>query len=91
MHPSYNPTAKTLLAGLLLVLAGAIPSHAQVTTRQQSAIRAHCRSDFMSNCPGVKPANGGLVLCLQQNVGKLSAACKAAVIATMPAAAPQRN
>ena len=35
------------------VLASA--AQAQVTGEQQSAIRANCRSDFMSKCSGVTP------------------------------------
>ena len=60
---------------------------AQVTAEQQSAIRASCRSDFMSKCSGVTPGGKDALVCLQKNVASLSPACKTAVSATIPAPA----
>ncbi|RTL50931.1 MAG: hypothetical protein EKK40_11770 [Bradyrhizobiaceae bacterium] len=58
---------------------------AQVTDAQRSAIRASCRSDFMSNCSGVQPGGAAAFQCLQQNMARLSPACKSAVSAVEPA------
>jgi hypothetical protein len=61
---------------------------AQVTSAQQSAIKASCRSDFMAKCSGVTPGGKDALACLQQNVASLSSACKTAVSATLPPTAP---
>ena len=61
---------------------------AQVTSEQQSAIRGSCRSDFQAKCSGVTPGGKDALACLQKNVAGLSAACKTAVNATMPATRP---
>jgi hypothetical protein len=74
-----------LAAGAALVAATA--AQAQITSAQQSAIRANCRSDFMSHCSGVTPGGKDALMCLQKNVGSLSGACQAAVRATIPAPA----
>lgn len=65
-------------------------AEAQVTAEQQSAIKANCRSDFMSKCSGVTPGGKDALACLQKNFAGLSGACKSAVSATLPppAAAP---
>ncbi|HEY2757304.1 MAG TPA: hypothetical protein VGJ01_16375 [Pseudolabrys sp.] len=62
---------------------------AQVTSAQQSAIKASCRSDFMAKCSGVTPGGKDALACLQTNVASLSAACKSAVSATVPPPAPK--
>jgi hypothetical protein len=61
---------------------------AQVTPEQQSALRANCRSDFMSKCSGVTPGGKEALTCLQTHVSTLSAGCKAAVSATLPKPTP---
>lgn len=61
---------------------------AQVTSAQQSAIKASCRSDFMAKCSGVTPGGKDALACLQKNVAGLSAACQTAVSATLPPPAP---
>ncbi|HWK98112.1 MAG TPA: cysteine rich repeat-containing protein [Pseudolabrys sp.] len=61
---------------------------AQVTADQQSAIKASCRSDFMSKCSGVRPGGTEALQCLQKNVAALSPSCQAAVSATLPKQAP---
>jgi hypothetical protein len=71
-----------------LTLAPVPDAKAQVTAEQQSAIRANCRSDFMSKCSGVTPGGKDALMCLQKNVASLAPACKTAVSATIPAAAP---
>ncbi len=51
------------------------------TTQQRNAIRAACRSDFVSHCSGVQPGGTKAFQCLQRNAAQLSAACKSAVAA----------
>jgi hypothetical protein len=61
---------------------------AKPTAAQQKALKASCRSDFMSHCSGVKPGGQAALTCLQRNAARLSGACKRAVAAIGPAAAP---
>ena len=75
-------------AALIAIAAFAGAASAQVTSAQQSAIRANCRSDFMSKCSGVTPGGKDALACLHKNVASLSAGCKTAVSATIPAPAP---
>jgi hypothetical protein len=51
------------------------------TTQQRNAIRAACRSDFVSHCSGVQPGGTKAFQCLQRNAAQLSAPCKSAVAA----------
>lgn len=61
---------------------------------QQSAIRSACPSDYRTYCASVPPGGKPALDCLQQNVAKLSDACRTAVqavsgsAATAPAASP---
>ncbi|MDQ2079991.1 cysteine rich repeat-containing protein [Xanthobacteraceae bacterium Astr-EGSB] len=74
--------------------AAAAPT--QPTAEQQAAIRASCRSDFMSRCSGVQPGGADALACLKRNSAQLSTACRSAVGAigspaaatAAPAAAP---
>lgn len=75
------------LSGLLALTLGH-GAAAQVTAEQQSAIKASCRSDFMSKCSGVRPGGAEALQCLQKNVASLSSACQSAVSATLPKPAP---
>jgi hypothetical protein len=52
---------------------------AKPTAQQTSAIRAACRSDFMSHCSGVTPGGAEALQCLQRNAAQLSPACRSAV------------
>lgn len=52
---------------------------AKPTAQQTSAIRAACRSDFMSRCSGVTPGGAEALQCLQRNAAQLSPACRSAV------------
>jgi hypothetical protein len=72
----------------VLALIMAEPAGAQVSAEQQSAMRANCRSDFMSKCSGVSPGGKDALACLQKNVASLSPACKNVVSATIPPPAP---
>ena len=65
-------------------LALAQSAFAQVTAEQQAALKSSCRSDFMSNCSGVRPGGADALQCLQKNVSKLSPSCQSAVRATLP-------
>jgi hypothetical protein len=82
----------SLLARLVLALTVnyAIINSAlaqQPTQQQRDAIRASCRSDFISNCAGVEPGGRDAFECLLRNQSKLSSACQDAVsaVATKPA------
>ena len=67
------------------------------TARQTSAIRAACRSDFVSHCSGVQPGGAAALQCLQRNAAQLSPPCKSAVAAitggasAAPSATPSEN
>ena len=76
------------VAACTLAVAAVNSASAQVTAQQQSAIRANCRSDFMSKCSGVTPGGKDALMCLQKNVASLAPACKTAVSATIPAVQP---
>jgi hypothetical protein len=49
------------------------------TAQQKAAIRASCRSDFMSHCSGVQPGGAEALQCLKRNEAQLSGACRSAV------------
>jgi hypothetical protein len=51
------------------------------TSQQQSAIRAACRSDFISHCSGVQPGGAAALQCLQRNAAQLSTGCRNALAA----------
>src|SRR5580700_121951 len=51
------------------------------TAQQKAAIRAACRSDFMSRCSGVQPGGAEALQCLKRNEAQLSPACRSAVAA----------
>lgn len=80
-----RPFLAVIAAGALL--SSVAMAQAQVSSAQQSALRANCRSDFMSHCSGVTPGGKDALMCLQKNVETLSAGCQTAVRATMPAPA----
>ncbi|MFA6264732.1 MAG: cysteine rich repeat-containing protein [Pseudolabrys sp.] len=84
--------AYSVIGACLLALGLSQGAQAQITAAQQSAIKSSCRSDYMSNCMGVKPGGIEALQCLQKNTAKLSPGCQAAVSAASPqpaaAAAP---
>ena len=63
----------------------------QMTDAQKSAIRDNCRSDYMQHCSSVPPGTAQSLACLQQNAGKVSAACQRALGAVSGSGAPQRT
>ena len=82
----HGPTIARLtgcLAIALSFLAG--QAGAQPTAAQKDAVRANCRSDFISHCRGVTPGGVEALNCLRQNSAKLAPACKQAVDAIKPA------
>ncbi|WP_137044007.1 hypothetical protein [Pseudolabrys sp. FHR47] len=85
---SSSKVFRSAALGGLLALALSQDAAAQVTAEQQSAIKASCRSDFMSKCSGVRPGGAEALQCLQKNVASLSPACQSAVSATLPKPAP---
>jgi outer membrane biosynthesis protein TonB len=72
------------------VLGGANPAAAKPSEAQIADIKANCRSDFMSNCWGVKRGGIEAVQCLEQHMSSLSPGCAKAVkaIAAAPPKAP---
>ena len=81
-------TGTRFVCALALGIVACGTAAAQVTPQQQSAMRANCRSDFMSKCSGVSPGGKEALTCLQKNVETLSAGCKSVVSATLPKPAP---
>lgn len=76
------------IAGFALAML-AVPALAQQPSEEQiAAIRASCRSDFLSHCAGVPRGGAEALQCLKRNVAQLSPACQAAVNA-VAAAAPK--
>jgi hypothetical protein len=54
---------------------------ARPNSQVRAAIRAACRSDFMTNCAGIQPGGVEALACLQSNAANLSPACRRAVAA----------
>ncbi len=57
------------------------------TQKQIGAIRAACRSDFISRCSGVQPGGPEALQCLESNKASVSPRCRTA-LAAIGAAAP---
>lgn len=77
-----------VLAGALIALSiHAAAAQQPPTQAQRDAIRASCRSDFITNCSGVTPGGKEALECLLRNQAKLSPACNTAVSAVAPAKA----
>ena len=77
--------ALRVLIAIGLVMGATLSASAQQPTSEQiSAIRASCRSDFMSNCTGVKPGTRDALECLKRNAAKVSPSCKTALDAISP-------
>ena len=86
MQPLRKRLGRALLPCAAIVATTLLTTHAdaQLSSAQQSALKANCRSDFMSHCSSESPGTKGALLCLQKNVAGLSPGCKAAVSATLP-------
>ena len=73
-------TIAALAGGLAIALSFlAGQAGAQVSQAQKDAVRANCRSDFLSHCRGVTPGGAEALGCLRQNAAKLAPACRKAV------------
>ncbi len=94
MQPLRRRLGQGLLPCAAILALTMLTQHAQaqLTSAQQSALRANCRSDFFAHCSSTTPGSKDALVCLQKNVASLSPGCKTAVSATMPpppaAAAP---
>src|SRR5680860_1206682 len=74
-----------LFSALALALLGtAEPAAAKPTEAQLDAIKANCRSDFMSNCRGVKRGGSEAMQCLKEHMAKLSPGCQKVINAIAP-------
>jgi hypothetical protein len=87
MMRRFAPAWAFLLAALAL-LGAAAPSAAKPTDAQLEAIKANCRSDFMSNCWGVPRGGVEAMQCLKEHMSSLSPGCQTAVKAIAPPAPP---
>jgi len=77
--------ASAFCLSMLATLAIASPAAAKPTDAQLSAIKANCRSDFMSNCWGTPRGGAEAFQCLEKHMAKLSPGCQQAVKAAIPA------
>jgi hypothetical protein len=71
--------------------APAAPSAAPArrpTQQQIGAIRAACRSDFISHCSGVQPGGPEALQCLERSKAEVSSRCRTALAAVGSGAAP---
>ena len=84
----------SLSAFCLLALALLVPADwaaAEPSEDQVAAIKANCRSDFMSNCRGVPRGGAEAMQCLKNNFANVSSGCQQAlkaITAAPPAKAP---
>jgi hypothetical protein len=79
----------SLVAGCLIALTLGPTAAQQPTQAQRDAVRAACRSDFMTNCASVQPGGKEALECLLRNEPKLSPPCRSAVSAiATPASSP---
>jgi len=69
----------------------AAASPAKPSPRQLSAIRAACRSDFITNCRGVQPGGSAALQCLTRNAEQLAAPCRSALTAINSGASAQES
>ena len=56
------------------------------TQQQIGAIRAACRSDFISHCSGVQPGGPEALQCLERSKAEVSSRCRTALAAIAPRA-----
>ena len=71
---------RSSLVASCFIAATLAPTAAQhPTPAQRDAVRAACRSDFMTNCASVQPGGKEALECLVRNEPKLSPSCRSAV------------
>jgi hypothetical protein len=76
MQRLVTPTILTVSVFALLGLAA--PAAAEPTPDQVAAIKANCRSDFLSNCRGVPRGGAEAIQCLKNNFANVSSGCQQA-------------
>jgi hypothetical protein len=64
----------------------AVAAPRKPTQQEISAIRAACRSDFISHCSGVQPGGPQALQCLERNKAQASSRCRTALAAIAGAA-----
>ncbi len=82
----YSPKIMSVAIGVSFLALGAAVAQTP-TPAQQQAIRSNCVSDYRAHCSSVPTGGMDALICLEQNVGSLSPACKSAVEAVEPATA----
>ena len=66
-----------ILIGPVLVAPAAL---AQFAAPPSGAVRAACAGDIRAYCAGVRHGGGRIVRCMNENRGKLSKACRNAIV-----------
>src|SRR5215475_13315065 len=91
MSRFFSPVVSAVSIAAACVVCVATGAVAQEPSQaQRDAIRASCRSDFIANCSGVQPGGKDAFECLKRNEAKLSASCKTAINAVVPAASESK-
>jgi len=70
---------KAIASSILIIgtLAVGVTSGATATrTQPRSSVKPPCQDDVATFCKGIKPGNGAIAKCLQDNEDKLSDKCK---------------
>jgi Cysteine rich repeat len=83
----FGLSASVISAALVVGGWFAEASAQQPTPEQIAAIRQSCRSDFIALCAGVQPGGRAALQCLKRNAESVSAPCKSALAAAVPAPA----
>jgi hypothetical protein len=56
------------------------PALARSAAPPSAAVRAACAGDVRAYCAGVQPGGGRILRCMNENRGKLSEACRNAIV-----------
>jgi hypothetical protein len=86
-----SPPAAPAPPAAVAVPSAPLPSAAPArrpTQQQIGAIRAACRSDFISHCAGVQPGGAEALQCLERSKAEVSSRCRTALAAVAPSATP---
>ena len=77
-----NGKVVEMIARISLMAALASLGHITVAEAQDlTGARQACMADYSKHCANVRPGGGRVKKCLTENLDKLTADCKAAVIA----------
>jgi len=85
---------KTIASLILIVgaLSVGVAQDATATgTQTRSSAKPPCQDDVALFCKGVKPGNGAIMKCLQDNTDKLSVGCKSEIVQLSPCRAGQEK